>query len=161
MKEAVHRHYKRMQEEQSPLPQLVIIDGGKGQLGAAQEAINELGLQGTMTLIGLAKNEEEIFFAGDSQSLKLPYNGSSLLFIRRIRDEVHRFGITFHRQQRSKGTFKNELQEIPGIGAHTATMLLKQFRSIKNVAAAKESELIKAVGQVKAKKIIAYFSHSK
>ena len=161
MKEAVHRHYKRMQEEEKPLPQLVIIDGGKGQLGAAQEAIQELGLQGRLTLVGLAKNEEEIFFAGDSQSLKLPYNGSSLLFIRRIRDEVHRFGITFHRQQRSKGTFKNELQEIPGIGAHTATLLLKQFRSIKNVAAAKESDLIKAVGQVKAKKILAYFSHSK
>jgi excinuclease ABC subunit C len=158
MKEAVHRHYKRMKEEQNPLPQLVIIDGGKGQLGAAQEAINELGLQGSMTLIGLAKNEEEIFYAGDSESLKLPYNGSSLLFIRRIRDEVHRFGITFHRQQRSKGTFKNELQEIPGIGAHTATQLLKQFRSIKNVAAAKEAELIKAVGTVKAKKILAYFS---
>lgn len=161
MKEAVHRHYKRLQEEDSPLPQLVIIDGGKGQLGAAQEAINELGLQGRLTLIGLAKNEEEIFYAGDSQSLKLPYNGSSLLFIRRIRDEVHRFGITFHRQQRSKGTFKNELQEIPGIGAHTSTQLLKHFRSIKNVAAAKEAELIKAVGTVKARKIIAYFSKTK
>lgn len=158
MKEAVHRHYKRLHEEESPLPQLVIIDGGKGQLGAAQEAINELGLQGRLTLIGLAKNEEEIFYAGDSQSLKLPYNGSSLLFIRRIRDEVHRFGITFHRQQRSKGTFKNELQEIPGIGAHTATQLLKYFRSIKNVAAASEPELIKAVGTVKARKIIDYFS---
>lgn len=158
MKEAVYRHYKKLQEEESPLPQLVIIDGGKGQLGAAQEAINELGLQGRLTLIGLAKNEEEIFYAGDSQSLKLPYNGSSLLFIRRIRDEVHRFGITFHRQQRSKGTFKNELQEIPGIGAHTSTQLLKHFRSIKNVAAAKEAELIKAVGAVKARKIIDYFS---
>jgi excinuclease ABC subunit C len=157
MKEAVHRHYKRMKEEETPLPQLVIIDGGKGQLGAAQEAINELGLQGSLTLIGLAKNEEELFYAGDSESLKLPYNGSSLLFIRRIRDEVHRFGVTFHRQQRSKGTFKNELQEIPGIGAHTATQLLKHFRSIKNVAAARDAELIKVVGTVKAKKIIAYF----
>ena len=161
MKEAVHRHYKKLQEEESPLPQLVIIDGGKGQLGAAQEAINELGLQGRLTLIGLAKNEEEIFYAGDSQSLKLPYNGSSLLFIRRIRDEVHRFGITFHRQQRSKGTFKNELQEIPGIGAHTATLLLKHFRSIKNVAAASEEDLIKAVGAVKAKKISTYFNVKK
>jgi len=161
MKEAVHRHYKKLQEEESQLPQLVIIDGGKGQLGAAQEAINELGLQGRLTLIGLAKNEEEIFYAGDSQSLKLPYNGSSLLFIRRIRDEVHRFGITFHRQQRSKGTFKNELQEIPGIGAHTATLLLKHFRSIKNVAAASEEDLIKAVGAVKAKKISTYFNVKK
>ena len=157
MKEAVGRHYKRMQEEEQPFPQLVIIDGGKGQLSAAQEAITELGLQGRMTLVGLAKNEEELFFAGDSESLKLPYNGPSLLFIRRIRDEVHRFGLTFHRQQRSKGTFKNELQEIPGIGAQTATLLLKHFRSSKNIAAASTQELIKVVGAAKAKKIEAYF----
>lgn len=161
MKEAVHRHYKRMQEEQQPFPQLVVIDGGKGQLNAAQEAISELGLQGRMTLVGLAKNEEELFFAGDSESLKLPYNGPSLRYIRRIRDEVHRFGLTFHRQQRSKGTFKNELQEIPGVGAQTATLLLKHFRSSKNIAAATTEELVNVVGAAKAKKIQAYFSTTK
>ena len=161
MKEAVGRHYKRMQEEEQRFPQLVIIDGGKGQLSAAQEAITELGLQGRMTLVGLAKNEEELFFAGDSESLKLPYNGPSLLFIRRIRDEVHRYGLTFHRQQRSKGTFKNELQEIPGVGAQTATLLLKHFRSSKNIAAASTQELINVVGIAKAKKIEAYFSTTK
>jgi excinuclease ABC subunit C len=112
-------------------------------------------------LVGLAKNEEELFFAGDSESLKLPYNGPSLLFIRRIRDEVHRFGLTFHRQQRSKGTFKNDLQEIPGIGAQTATLLLKHFRSSKNIAAASTQELINVVGAAKAKKIEAYFSTTK
>jgi len=146
MKEAVYRHYKRVQEENNPLPQLVIIDGGKGQLNAAQEAISELGLQGSLTLVGLAKNEEELFFAGDSESLKLPYNGASLRLIRRIRDEVHRFGLSFHRQQRSKGTFKNQLQEIPGIGAQTATLLLKRFKSIKNIENLEEKLLIEVIG---------------
>ena len=111
----------------------MIIDGGKGQLSAAIEAIKELGLDGKITLVGLAKNEEEIFFTGDKESLKLPYNSDSLKFIRRIRDEVHRFGITFHRQKRSKGTFKNELEEITGIGKATADLLLKEFKSVKNI----------------------------
>jgi excinuclease ABC subunit C len=114
MKEVVFRRYKRLKEEDQPLPQLVIIDGGKGQLGAALEAIEELGLTGKMTLVGLAKNEEEIFFAGDQESLKIPYQSESLKLIRRIRDEVHRFGITFHRLKRSKGVFKNELENIQG-----------------------------------------------
>jgi excinuclease ABC subunit C len=160
MKEAVYRHYKRVQEENNPLPQLVIIDGGKGQLNAAQEAISELGLQGSLTIVGLAKNEEELFFAGDTESLKLPYNCASLRLIRRIRDEVHRFGLSFHRQQRSKGTFKNQLQEIPGIGAQTATALLKHFRSVKNLEQASLEEIAKVAGNSKAKKILAYFKHS-
>lgn len=95
MKEAVYRRYKRLSEEKESLPQLVIIDGGKGQLSAALEAIEELELQGTITLVGLAKNVEELFFAGDQESLKLPYNSGSLKLIRFIRDQVHRFGITF------------------------------------------------------------------
>lgn len=160
MKEAVSRHYKRMQEEEQALPQLVIIDGGKGQLNAAQEAIAELGLQGRMTLVGLAKNEEELFFAGDMESLKLPYNGNSLRYIRRIRDEVHRFGLSFHRQQRSKGTFKNQLQEIPGVGAQTATLLLKEFRSVKNLEQATFEEIAKVVGKAKAKKLFTFFKPS-
>ncbi len=103
MKEVVYRRYKRVKEENDQFPQLVIIDGGKGQLSAALEAIDELQLKGEMTVVGLAKNEEEIFFAGDKESVRLPFNSESLNLIRRIRDEVHRFGITFHRQKRSTG----------------------------------------------------------
>jgi excinuclease ABC subunit C len=160
MKEAVYRRYKRQKEEQHPLPQLVIIDGGKGQLSAAMEAITELGLQGTMTLVGLAKNQEELFFTGDSEPLRLPYQSNSLLLIRRIRDEVHRFGVNFHRKQRSKGAFKNQLQEVPGIGAQTATELLQHFRSVNNMLKASSEELAAVVGKAKANKIKAYFSNT-
>ena len=138
MKEVVYRRYKRLLEEEQSLPQLVIIDGGKGQLSAALESIDELGLRGKLTLVGLAKNEEEIFFAGDRESLKLPYDSLSLKLIRKIRDEVHRFGIRFHRNKRSRGTFKNELENIKGIGKQTADQLLKSFRSVKKVKGAKD-----------------------
>lgn len=157
MKEAVGRRYKRLSEEGQDFPQLVIIDGGKGQLSAANEAITELGLEGRTTLVGLAKNEEEIFFTGDTQSLKLPYNSPTLKLLRRIRDEVHRFGITFHRAKRSKGTFKNELEDIPGIGKSTAENLLKTFRSVKKVSEASLKDLAKVVGQAKAVAIMDYF----
>ena len=157
MKEAVYRRYKRLSEEGHDFPQLVIIDGGKGQLSAANEAITELGLEGRTTLVGLAKNEEEIFFTGDTQSLKLPYNSPTLKLLRRIRDEVHRFGITFHRAKRSKGTFKNELEDIPGIGKSTAENLLKTFRSVKKVSEASLKELAMHVGKVKAGVIMDYF----
>lgn len=157
MKEVVYRRYKRLTMENEPLPQLVIIDGGKGQLGAAMEAIRELDLIGKMTLVGLAKNEEELFFPGDSESLKLPWDSDSLKLVRRIRDEVHRFGITFHRNKRSKGTFKNELEDIKGIGKNTADELLKAFKSVKNVKALSETELAKVVGSAKAKLIFEYF----
>lgn len=157
MKEVVLRRYKRLKEDEAPLPQLVIIDGGKGQLSAALEAINELRFQGRMTVVGLAKNEEEIFFPGDKESVKLPYNSESLNLIRRIRDEVHRFGITFHRQKRSKGTFKNELETIRGIGKNTADALLKEFKSVKRIRELPEQELINAVGVSKAKIIREHF----
>lgn len=157
MKEAVYRRYQRLKEEEKPFPQLVIIDGGKGQLNAAAEAIEELALTGTMTLIGLAKNEEEIFFLGDNESLKLPYDSESHKLIRRIRDEVHRFGVNFHRRKRSTGTFKNSLKEIKGIGDNTANLLLKTFRSINNIKQQSESELARVVGVSKAKIVKAYF----
>lgn len=162
MKEAVFRRYKRLKEENQPFPQLVIIDGGKGQLSAAMEAISELDLGGRTTIVGLAKNEEEIFFAGDKESLKLPYNSSSLKFIRRIRDEVHRFGITFHRAKRSKGTFTNELENIPGIGKATADRILKEFKSVKNIrelirSGKGEIEIGKIIGISKAKMVVTYF----
>jgi excinuclease ABC subunit C len=157
MKEAVTRRYKRLQLEEQPFPQLVIIDGGKGQLGAALEGIRELGLQGRMTVFGLAKNEEEIFFPGDQQSVKLPYNSDSLKLIRSIRDEVHRFGITFHRNKRSKGTFRNELEQIKGIGKNTAEQLLKEFKSVRRVKELSMEELAAAVGNAKATLIRNYF----
>jgi excinuclease ABC subunit C len=158
MKEVVYRRYKRLLEENQSLPQLVIIDGGKGQLSAAVESIHELGLNGKLTLVGLAKNEEEIFFSGDRESLKLPFDSQSLKFIRKIRDEVHRFGISFHRNKRSRGTFKNELENIKGIGKQTADQLLKTFRSVNKVKGATDDELVKTVGISKTKLIRNYFS---
>lgn len=158
MKEAVYRRYKRLKEEGQELPQLVIIDGGKGQLSAANEAIEALELTGSITLVGLAKNVEEIFFTGDKESLKLPYNSSSLKFIRFIRDQVHRFGLTFHRQKRSKGTFKNELENIKGIGKNTADQLLQHFRSVKNIREKSFEEIAAVIGNSKAKIVAEYFS---
>ena len=159
MKESVFRRYRRLNEEEQSLPQLVIIDGGKGQLGAAAEALRELGLDGKLTLVGLAKNEEEIFFLGDRESLKLPYQSDSLKLIRRIRNEVHRFGISFHRLKRSKGTFKNELEDIPGIGQATADQLLKKFRSVKNIRELSLKELSTVVGNSRAQLIVNYFQN--
>ncbi len=157
MSEVVYRRYKRLMDEGKDLPQLVIIDGGKGQLSAALESIEKLGLTGRMTLVGLAKREESIFFPGDSEPLQLPYDSQAHLLVRRIRDEVHRFGITFHRNQRSKGTFKNELEGIPGIGEKTATELLTMFRSVNKIKTLTERELTKAVGQKKARVVWEYF----
>jgi len=157
MQEAVYRRYKRLIEENQSLPQLVIIDGGKGQLSAAKEAIEELNLIGSLTLIGLAKNVEEIFFTGDKESLKLSYNSSSLKLLRFVRDQVHRFGITFHRKKRSKGTFMNELEQIKGIGKTTADQLLMEFRSVKNIREKSFEEIALVVGKAKAKIIINHF----
>jgi len=157
MAEIVYRRYKRLMDEQTPLPQLVIIDGGKGQLSAALESIEKLGLTGSMTLVGLAKKEESIFFAGDSDPLQLPYDSPAHLLVRRIRDEVHRFGITFHRQVRSKGTIKNELEDIAGIGEKTATELLQAFRSVKNIRTLTERELTRVVGASRARIVWDHF----
>ena len=158
MKEAVYRRYKRLLDEKQPFPKLIIIDGGKGQLSAAIEAIDGLKAIGKTTLIGLAKNEEELFFSGDKESVKLPYNSASLRLIRRIRDEVHRFGINFHRDKRSKGTFKNELEDIPGIGKATADLLLKEYKSVRNIRNIKQDEIEKIVGKSKAMIIYSYFN---
>lgn len=157
MSEIVKRRYKRLLEEKQPLPQLVVIDGGKGQLGAAMQSIEELGLTGRMTVIGLAKREESIFYPGDKDPLQLPYNGQSLLLIRRIRDEVHRFGITFHRDVRSKGTIKNELEDIPGVGGKTAQTLLQTYRSVAKVKQMTLRELTLSIGASKARTVYTYF----
>lgn len=158
MKEVVYRRYHRLLTEEMPLPQLVIIDGGKGQLSAAMESIHALNLHGSLTVVGLAKNEEEIFFPGDSASIKLPWDSDSLKLVRRIRDEVHRFGITFHRNQRSKGTFKNELEQIEGIGKQTIMLLLKEFKSVKNIKTADKKDLINLIGLKRANALLAFFS---
>ncbi len=150
MSEVVLRRYSRLLKEEKSLPQLVIIDGGKGQLSAALDSIEELGITGQITLVGLAKNKEELFFAGDSNSLQLPWDSESLKLIRRIRDEVHRFGISFHRDKRSKGTFKNELEDIKGIGKSTADTLLKAFRSVAKVKEQTQEQLSAIVGEAKA-----------
>lgn len=157
MEEIVYRRYYRLIKENKPLPQLIIIDGGKGQLGSAMKSIHRLQLIGKTTLIGLAKREESIFFPGDSEPVRLPYNSDSLLLIRRIRDEVHRFGITFHRNTRSKGTITNQLENIKGIGEKTAQTLLRSFRSVKNIKEASIDELSQIVGKAKAKIIYQYF----
>ena len=158
MKEVVYRRYKRLLAENQSIPQLIIIDGGKGQLGAAMESIRELNLVGKTTVVGLAKNEEELFFPGDSESIKIPWDSDSLKLVRFIRDEVHRFGITFHRNKRSKGTFTNELETIPGIGHQTAQELLKTFRSVKKVKEQSEEALTAVVGKSKAPLIKEFFS---
>lgn len=157
MSEIVYRRYKRLKEEGVSLPQLVIIDGGKGQLGAALKSIHELGLEGRMTIVGLAKQEESIFFPGDKTPLQLPYDSPAHLLVRRIRDEVHRFGITFHRDLRSKGTIRNELEEIPGIGEKTATDLLREFKSVTRIKTLTERELTRVVGASKAALVWRYF----
>ena len=157
MSEIVYRRYKRVLDENDSFPQLVIIDGGKGQLNAAMESIQKLGLQGKMTVVGLAKKEESIFFPGDKEPLQLPYDSQAHLLVRRIRDEVHRFGISFHRQTRSKGTIKNELEEIPGVGEKIATELLKEFRSVKQIKSLTERELARVIGLSKARIVYAYF----
>ena len=157
MKEIVTRRYKRLKSENISLPQLIIIDGGKGQLNAAVEGLAEIDLMAKTTIIGLAKNEEEIFFPGDQQPIKLPWDSESLKLIRRIRDEVHRFGINFHRNQRSRGTFVNELEMIKGIGKNTADTLLKKFRSVKKIKELNLIELAEVVGNSKAEIIVSYF----
>jgi excinuclease ABC subunit C len=159
MKEVVYRRYKRVSDEKQHLPQLIIIDGGKGQLSAAMESIDALGLTGKMTLVGLAKNEEEIFFTKDSAAVKIPWNSDSLKLIRKIRDEVHRFGINFHRNQRSKGTFSNELEMIDGISEQTVNRLLKKFKSIKKVNTASKEELIEVIGNAKGLLVWNYFNN--
>jgi len=157
MKEVVSRRYQRLLKEEAPLPELIIIDGGKGQLNAAVEGLEETGMIGKTTVVGLAKNEEEIFFPGDQESIKLPWNSESLKLIRRIRDEVHRFGITFHRNQRSRGTFVNELENIKGIGKNTADSLLKKYKSVKKIKDLSRKALEETIGKSRANIMFDYF----
>lgn len=141
MREAVFRRYSRLVEENQKLPDLIVIDGGKGQLSSAVSALEELKLINKIEIIGLAKKLEEVFFPGKSESILLPKSSSSLILLQQIRDEAHRFAITFHRQLRNKNTLRTELTNIKGIGEKTAKELLKKFSSLENIKNAKTNEL--------------------
>lgn len=157
MEEVVYRRYKRLLEEGAPLPQLIVIDGGKGQLSSALKSLEVLGLRGKVAIIGIAKRLEEIYFPGDSIPLYLDKKSESLKVIQQLRNEAHRFGITFHRQKRSSNALSNVLEEIPGIGPATANTLLRHFKSVKRVKDAPQSEVAELIGLDKAKKISDHF----
>lgn len=150
MQEIVYRRYKRLKEEGAPLPDLIIIDGGKGQLNAAVEILDKLGLRGKIQIVGLAKRLEEIFFPGDSIPLYLDKNSESLKLIQHLRDEAHRFGITFHRDKRSKSQTTSVLDEIKGIGPQTKQKVLAHFKSIKRLEQAEWKEVEDLIGTSKA-----------
>lgn len=157
MEEVVHRRYRRLLQEGQPLPQLIIIDGGKGQLSAAMQVLRLLGIADKVTVIGIAKRLEEIFFPDDPVPLLINKKSESLKLIQQARNEAHRFAITFHRDQRSKNFLGTELTGIPGIGDKTAEKLLTHFGSVKKVREALVSELSEVVGMSAAKKVRAYF----
>jgi len=148
-------------EEQQPLPQLVIVDGGKGQLSSGLKALEDLGLRGKVTIIGIAKRLEEIYYPGDSIPLYLDKKSESLKVIQHLRNEAHRFGITFHRQKRSKAALDTELDTIPGIGEKTVVELLKHFRSVKRIKEATKEELSQVVGNSRATKVYNYYLSKK
>ena len=156
MEEVVYRRYKRLTEEGQPLPQLVIVDGGKGQLSSGLKALDSLGLRGKITIIGIAKRLEEIYYPGDSIPLYLDKKSESLKVIQHLRNEAHRFGITFHRQKRSKAALDTELDLIPGIGEKTVIELLTHFRSVKRISEASKKELIEIIGNSRATKVYNY-----
>ncbi len=150
MEEVVFRRYRRLLNEEEPLPQLIIVDGGKGQLSSGVKALEDLGLRGKIAIIGIAKRLEEIYYPGDSIPLYLDKKSETLKIIQQLRNEAHRFGITFHRNKRSKTALNTELEGIPGIGDKTVVELLKNFRSLKRVREASLEELTQVIGAAKA-----------
>ncbi len=158
MTEVVHRRYKRLLDEGEPLPQLIVIDGGKGQLSAAVESLDRLGLRGKISIVGIAKKLEEIYFPGDSIPLYIDKKSESLKVLQRLRNEAHRFGIKHHRNKRSKSALHTSLTNVPGIGAKTAERLLKKFKSVKRLGEASVEDIAKEVGAAKAKAIKAHLS---
>jgi excinuclease ABC subunit C len=157
MEEVVYRRYKRLVDENEPLPQLIIIDGGKGQLSSALKSVDALGLRGKMAIIGIAKRLEELFYPGDSVPLYLDKKSETLKVIQQLRNEAHRFGITFHRDKRSKAAIQTSVELIPGIGEKTMLTLIKHFKSVKRLKLATESEISEVVGVSKAKKITDFY----
>jgi len=157
MEEIIFRRYKRVIEENLPLPQLIIVDGGKGQLSSAMQSIDKLGLRGKLAVMGIAKKLEELYYPGDSLPLYIDKKSETLRIIQQLRDEAHRFGITHHRKRREKGTIKTELTEIPGVGASTSTILLRKFRSVKGIKEASLVDVQKVAGLAKGKIVFDYF----
>jgi len=157
MEEVVYRRYKRLLDEETSLPQLIVVDGGKGQLGAALNALEKLNLRGQIAIIGIAKRLEEIYFPGDSVPLYLDKNSETLKIIQQLRDEAHRFGITFHRNKRSGEFIKSELESIPGIGEKTITALLKRFKSIENLKKQRVQSVADEIGNSKAHIIFDFY----
>jgi excinuclease ABC subunit C len=158
MEEVVYRRYKRLLDENQPLPQLIIIDGGKGQLSSALKSIDDLGLRGKIAIIGIAKRLEELFYPGDSAPLYLDKKSETLKVIQFLRNEAHRFGITFHRDKRSKSALNSSIETIPGIGEKTMLTLIKHFKSVKRLKLATEKEISEVVGVSKSKKIIEFYN---
>ena len=158
MEEAVHRRYRRMLDEGHELPQLIVIDGGKGQLGAALKSLRLLGIDKKVTVIGIAKRLEELFYPGDQYPLYLDKKSETLKIIQHLRDEAHRFGITFHRNQRSRKTFVSELENIPSIGKTTVEKLLTEFKSVKRIKEHSDEELKKVLNLKQIKALREYFS---
>ena len=149
MEEVVFRRYKRLLEEDEPLPQLIVIDGGKGQLSSAVKSLDVLGLRGKISILGIAKRLEEIYFPNDSIPLYLDKKSETLKILQRARDEAHRFGITFHRNKRSKGALKSGLDTIPGVGPKTKETLLRKFKSFKRIKEASKEDLMHVLGENK------------
>lgn len=160
MEEVVFRRYKRLLEENQSLPQLIVIDGGKGQLSSALKSLDVLGLRNKIAIIGIAKRLEEIYYPNDPIPLYLDKKSESLKIIQQLRNEAHRFGITHHRNKRSKAAIQTELEQIPGIGQHTIITLLQHFRSTKRVIEASLEELIEIIGESRATKLYNYY-HNK
>ena len=161
MEEVVYRRYKRLLDENQSLPQLIIIDGGKGQLSSALKSIDDLGLRGKIAIIGIAKRLEELFYPGDSVPLYLDKKSETLKIIQQLRNEAHRFGITHHRDKRSKSALNSTIELIPGIGEKTMLTLLKHFKSVKRLKLATEKKISEVVGVSKAKKISDFYNISK
>jgi excinuclease ABC subunit C len=157
MEEVVYRRYKRMLEEKQPLPQLIIIDGGKGQLSSSLKSLEKLGLRGKIAIIGIAKRLEEIFYPDDSIPLYLDKRSETLRIIQQLRNEAHRFGISFHRDKRSKEALNTSLETIPGIGEKTVIELLKHFKSLKRIKNAEFDDLAGVIGASRAKKVVTHF----
>ncbi len=157
MEEVIFRRYKRLLKEKKPLPQLIVIDGGKGQLSSALKSLERLDLRGNISIIGIAKKLEEIYYPGDSLPLYIDKKSETLKIVQQLRDEAHRFGITHHRKKMEKGTVKSILTEIDGIGYSYAQKLLWKFKSVKNIKKTKLEDLQKTIGQVKGKIVFEYF----
>ncbi len=159
MEEVVHRRYRRLLEEGEPLPQLIVVDGGKGQLSSGLKALDRLGLRGKITIIGIAKRLEELFYPNDPVPLYLDKRSETLKVIQQMRNEAHRFGITHHRNRRSKQAIETELDNIPGVGEKTAVELLRHFRSVKRIKEASKKEIEGIVGVSRAQKIIDFYKN--